>query len=301
MGEQTSREGAGWEEAGARFRPITPALGAEVQGVDLSRPVSEAQLTAIRRALCEHSLLLFRDQTLPPETHISFSRRFGELEKHVLSDFCLPGHPEIFIVSNIVENGRHIGAHGGAKHWHSDLSYMDEPSLGSAFYCLECPAEGGETEFASMYAAYEALDEERKQWLAGKRAVHDYNYHYETFLTHRPPLTAEQKAKVPPVTQPCVRTHPETGRQALYLCYALVSHFEDMTPEESRPILKELTEFATQPAFTYRHAWRPGDLVFWDNRSAMHRACPFDEKGSRRLMYRTTIKGDRPFYEAPAA
>ncbi|MDF2096875.1 TauD/TfdA dioxygenase family protein [Aquibaculum arenosum] len=290
-----------WKEAGLNFRQITPAIGVEVGGADLSKPVGEEQLQAIRKALCEHSLLLFRGQELPPEPHIEFSRRFGPLENHVLKQFCLPEHPEIFIVSNIVENGRHIGAHGGAKLWHSDLSYMEEPSLGSAFYCLECPSEGGETEFASMYAAYDALPEERRRWLDGRRAVHDYNYHYETFLTHRPPLTEEQKAKVPPVSQPCVRTHPETGRQALYLCYALVSHFEGMSPEESRPILKELTEFATQPAFTYRHAWKPGDLVFWDNRSAMHRACPFDEKGSRRLMYRTTIKGDRPFHRPAAA
>lgn len=293
------KNGESWQAAGMSFTPITSAIGAEVEGVDLAEDLSDEQIAALRQALSDHSLLLLRGQSVSPEQHIRFSRRFGDLEKHVLSDFCLPGHPEIFIVSNIVENGRHIGAYGGAKEWHSDLSYMAEPSLGSAFYCLECPSEGGETEFASMFAAYDALDDDRKTWLASQRAVHDYAYHYATFLSHRKPLTEEQKAKIPPIAHPCVRTHPDNGRPALYLSYALVSHFEGMSPEESRPLLKELTEFATQPQFTYKHAWRPGDMVFWDNRSAMHRACPFDEN-SRRLMYRTTIEGDRPFFKTAA-
>jgi taurine dioxygenase len=280
--------------------PLTPSIGMEIRGVDLSRPQSEASREAINDALVNHSILLFRDQDLTPEQHIDFSRRFGELEVHVVSDFLLPGYPELFVVSNIVENGRHIGAHGGAKWFHSDLSYMAEPSMGSLFHCLECPPEGGETEFASMYAAFEALPEARQDWLRARNGVHDYVRHYEEYLSHRKPLSEEQKARIPPVSHPAVRTHPTTGREALYLNDTLVSHFEGMSIAESQPILRELTAFATQARFCYRHEWRPGDLVFWDNRSTMHRACPFDET-QRRLMRRTTIKGDKPFLRAKAA
>lgn len=279
-----------------RFTPLTPHIGREVHGVDLNAPMPEETFEAIRAALSENSILLLRgQQNLDPACHVSFSRRFGELQHHVVSDFHVPDHPDIFVVSNIVENGRHIGAHGGAKWWHSDLSYRAEPSLGSIFHCVECPSEGGETEFASMYAAWDALPAERREWLLAQRAVHDYAWHYATFLSHREPLTDAQKAGVPPVVHPAVRTHPETGRQALYVSGALVTHFEGMTFEESQPILDDLMEFATQPDFVYRHTWTPGDVVFWDNRSTMHRACPYDETGTRRRMHRTTIKGDKPF------
>lgn len=278
------------------FSPLTANIGQQVHGVKLSDPLSDAAIAKIRHALAHNSILLFRDQdALTPEQHIAFSRRFGPLEEHVVTDFLLPGHPEIFVVSNIVENGRHIGAYGGAKYWHSDLSYKPEPSLGSIFHCLECPDEGGETEFSGMYAAWAALPEARKDWLRSHRAVHDYVWHYETFLSHRKPLSDEQKAALPPVAHPSVRTHPETGREALYVAYGLVHHFEGMSFEDSQPLLQELTEFATQPEFTYRHSWRPGDVVFWDNRSTMHRACPFDDQNQRRRMQRTTIKGDRPY------
>lgn len=279
--------------------PLGSVIGQEVGGVDLSQPLSDATIASVRRTLAENSILLFRAQSsLTPSGLIEFSRRFGDLLHHVVSDFLMPGHPEIFIVSNIVENGRNIGAHGGAKNWHSDLSYMAEPSLGSVFHCLECPEHGGETEFASMYAAWDALPPERQHWLLDQRVVYDYAWHYEHFLTHRKPLSDAQKATIPPVTHPAVRTHPETGRNALYVSHQLVKHFEGMSIEDSQPIIKELMDFATRAEFTYRHAWRPGDVVFWDNRSAMHRACPFDEKAERRLMHRTTIKGDRPYLQA---
>ncbi|MCP5152542.1 MAG: TauD/TfdA family dioxygenase [Ectothiorhodospiraceae bacterium] len=284
--------------SGIETSPLTPSIGVEVHGIDLSRPLDDATLAAVRRALADNSILLFREQTdLAPAELVAFSARFGPLEHHVVSDFLLPGHPEIFVVSNIVENGRHIGAYGGAKWWHSDLSYMPEPSLGSVFQCIECPRDGGETEFAGMYAAWEELAPDRQRWLLQRRAIHDYAWHYATYLSHRKPLTEEQKARIPPTAHPCVRTHPETGRRALYLSSSLVHRFEGMSFEESRPILDEVNEFATSPRFVYRHRWRPGDVVFWDNRSTIHRACPFDEQGARRRMHRTTIKGDRPFLE----
>lgn len=277
-------------------RPLSPNTGAEIEGVDLSQPVSDETFVQIHDAFLKHGVLLFRDQEITPERHIAFSRRFGELENFIYSQFLLPGYPEILVLSNIVEGGRQVGAAGRAgAEWHTDLSYMREPSLGSLLYCLECPPDEGDTEFANMYAAYEALPEEKRRWLECLRAVHDLDYHLKTFMPHRPPLTDEQKAKTPPVAHPAVRTHPETVRRALFVNYNVVSHFEGVDVEESRRILRELTAFATQPQFVFRHRWRPGDLVIWDNRCTMHRLIPYDEERLRRRMHRTTVKGDRPF------
>jgi len=276
------------------FTPLKPAIGARVDGIDLSQPMSDTVFSKIRAAMVEYGLLLLPDQTLTPEQHIAFSRHFGELEDHVLSNFCLPGHSEIFVVSNITENGRHIGAHGGSKFFHSDLSYLAEPSLGSVFYCLECPDEGGETAFASMFAAYDALPETRKRWLQGRNVVNDYVWNYERNLQQkRGPLSEAQKAKTPPVVQPAVLRHPENGRKALYVSDNVSRCFEGMGETESRKIIEELTAFATQPAFVYTHKWTPGDVLIWDNRSTVHKACPYDEEGTRRRMHRTTICGER--------
>jgi len=278
--------------------PLTPFMGAEVQNLDLGAAMSDATFEAVRRALGENSVLVFRDQDMTPESHIAFSRRFGALEDHVLQDFCLDGHPEIFVVSNIMEDGKHIGAYGGSKAFHSDLAYIPEPSMGSIFRCLECPEGEGETEFASLFAAYDALPEEKREWLAQQNAVYDYVWDYARRQSHRPPLSDEQIRKMAPVTHPCVRSHPETGRRTLFLSPVWIRNFEGISEEESQPILKELTDFATGPDFTYRHSWRPGDVLIWDNRSTLHKACPFDETNARRLMHRTTIVGDRPFLTA---
>lgn len=277
------------------FTPLSPAIGMEVHGVDMSRPAPPDTIARLNEVLSHNSILLFRDQDLAPERHIAFSRYFGELEPHVADQYNMPGHPEIFIVSNVVENGREIGARGGARHWHSDYSYRERPSLGSLFYCLECPPEGGQTQFASMYTAYEALPDEKKEFLAGARAVHDYNYYWTNYTPHRKPLTEEQRRQVPPVAHPALRTHPVSGRRALYLAHQVVSHFEGMEFEESQETIEEIVSFATESRFVYTHEWRPGDVIFWDNRSSMHRVLPFDEERHRRRMHRTTLKGDRPY------
>ena len=278
------------------FTPLAPGIGQEVHGVDLCEPLSEDALRLVRHALVNHSVLLFREQqALSPRGLVAFSARFGRLEQHLLSDFLLPDQPEVFVVSNIVEDGRPDGAHGGTQWWHSDLSYMPEPSLGSVFHCLECPTVGGDTEFASMYSAWEALEPQRQKWLLSQRGVHDYAWHYAKYLHQRSPLTGAQKARVPPVTHPCVRTHPETGRRALYLGNTLVRRFAGKSERESQGLLNEINDFATSARFCYRHRWRPGDVVFWDNRSMVHRACSFDDTRERRRMHRTTIRGDRPY------
>jgi len=275
--------------------PLTANIGCRVDWVDIAAPMSDATFTALRRALAEHTLLVLPGQDFSPEEHIVFSRRFGPLEDHVLSDFCLDGHPEIFVVSNIVENGRHVGAYGGSKRYHSDLSYMEEPSMGSLFYCLECPTGSGQTAFVSMAAAFEALPEAMQQRLLTLNGVHDYVWNYARAHKTRPPLTEAQKAKTPPVVHPAVQSHPETGRKSLFLSEVFTRTFEGEDEAESQKLIAELMAFAEQPQFVYVHAWTPGDLVIWDNRSSVHKAMPFDEETARRRMHRTTVRGERPF------
>lgn len=281
-------------------RPLHPRFGAEILGLDLAHPVSNADFAFVRRTFAEAGVALIRGQEhISPEDHIAFSRRFGPLEEHVLTQFLLPGHPEIFVVSNIVEDGRHIGAHGGATEYHSDLAYLAEPSLGSVFRCIECPPEGGETAFVSMAAAYDALPDALRQKLNGLYAAYDYAWSYDRRMAKiRGPLTPEQRAKTPVVNHPAIRAHPETGRPALFLSDVWIHHFEGMDEAESQALLAEIMEIAKAPEMEYRHRWRPGDIVLWDNRSTMHRVCPYDAENSRRLMHRTTITGEPPI---PAA
>jgi taurine dioxygenase len=286
------------EQMGISITPLTDHIGAEVIGADLASPMDGRVFDRIRRALSDWSVLVLRGQNWTPEEHIEFSRRFGPLEDHVLSDYCLPGHPEIFVVSNIIENGEHIGAFGGSKRYHSDLSYMREPSLGSIFHCLECPEGEGETCFTSMFAVYDALPADRKKWLEARLGIHNYVWNFENYHQDRPPLTDKQKAKTPLVSHPAVRTHPENGRKALYVSDVFVSHFKGENYDESRALVKELIDFASQPQFEYVHRWTPGDVIIWDNRSVLHKALPFDETNARRRMHRTTIRGDQPFLDA---
>lgn len=281
--------------AAPTYTPLTEHIGCRVEGIDIAQPMSTAVFRALRRALAEHTVLVLPDQHPTPEQHIAFSRRFGPLEDHVLSDFCLAGHPEIFVVSNIIENGRHVGAYGGSKRYHSDLSYMAEPSMGSLFYCLECPEGSGETAFASMQAAFAALPVAMQDRLFGLNAVHDYVWNYARAHTARPPLSEAQKVKTPPVVHPAVRTHPETGRPSLFISEVFTRRFEGVDEAESQALIRDLMAFAERPEFVYIHEWTPGDLLIWDNRSAVHKAMPFDETNARRRMHRTTVKGDRPF------
>ncbi len=291
-------QSAGADQAQLTVKTLTPCFGGTVGGVDLSAAHSDGLLDQILDAFANLSLLIFRGQKLMPEEHIAFSRGFGELECHVLNQFCLPNHPEILVVSNLQENGRHIGAYGGSKKFHTDLAYIAEPSLGSLFYCLECPQGEGETSFISMSAVYDALPAEKKAWLEDKEIVFDYGWHHDKEHAHRPPMTEEQRAATPPVTHPAVRTHPVSGRRSLYVSEFHARQFVGMSEEESQETFKELIRFAKKPEFGYTHSWTPGDLIIWDNRCLLHKAMPFDEKNARRLMLRTTVKGHKPFLSA---
>ena len=280
------------------IRPFAgAALGAEVVGLDLSRPLADADFVRIHRAHLDHHVLVFRDQRITPEQQIAFSRRFGPLQVHVLKQFLLAGHPEIFIISNIVEQGQPIGLADAGKFWHSDLSYKEFPSLGSMLLAQELPEEGGDTLFASQQLAYETLPSELRRAIEGKRAAHSYTARYadEVFAgVRRPRLTEAQLAEVKAVVHPVVRTHPETGRKGLFVNENFTTHILDIPGDESRQILAELYAHSAKPEFIYRHPWQPHDMVFWDNRALIHLAtgCP---NHLRRRMHRTTIQGDVPF------
>ena len=278
-------------------RPVSPALGVEVRGADLSRPDDDEQFEVIHKALVDHNVVVIRDQQISPADQASFSRRFGELELHVLNQFLLPEQPEVLVLSNKQVNGKPVGLQDAGREWHTDLSYMQIPSLGSLLYALEIPPTGGDTHYANLYSAYDALSLEMKQRVNGLRVRHSYadfiKRRFQESAMERPTLTPEQAAKVPTAVHPLVRTHPESGRKALYVSPSLVAGIEGMDDAEGQALLKELNEHATQPEFVYRHIWRLHDIVFWDNRCTLHLATPFDPQYTRH-MHRTTVRGDLP-------
>jgi taurine dioxygenase len=282
--------------ASFRYRRFEAPLGAEIRGLDLGRPLDDATFAAVRKCFLDsEGVLVLRDQRISPEQHIAFSRRFGPLAIHVLHQFLLPGHPEILLVSNVMENGKPVGLGDAGRYWHSDLSYVAEPSLGSLLHAQEIPAEGGDTSFVNMYRAYEALPDDVKARIDGKRATHSYTKTYDKIegSTFRPALTEAQRREVREVTHPVVRTHPETGRKALFVNEGFTGRIIDMPEEESRALLASLFAHATGGRFTYRHRWEERDIVFWDNRCTVHLAhgCP---PHLRRHMHRTTVTGDVP-------
>lgn len=281
--------------------PSGAALGARITGVDLSKPMDAATFKAIEDALHAHEVIVFPEQKLSPDQHIAFSRLFGELEQHLRQDRCRPGYPELFIVSNIIENGKPIGSTDAGFFWHSDLCYAAEPSRGSLFYAHEVPMQDGQpkgdTLFASMTAAYDALPEETKHTLLGRKAVNSYfaGYSRERKGTPRPELTAEQRAKVPDTLHPAVRTHPVTGRKCLFMNEAYTTEIVGLPPQESRSLLDQLFEHLKEDRFVYRHRWAPGDFLIWDNCATQHRAILDYELPLRRRMERTTLTGSVPF------
>jgi len=295
-----------------RVTPLGRHLGAEISGVDLSRPLADDAFAQVAKAFFEHQVVVFRGQKLAPGQQVAFTRRFGELEHHVRRESCLAGFPEILVVSNVLdERGRAIGAQDAGRFWHSDLSYKREPSLLSALYALEVPVkEGrvlGDTGFASASAAYVALPEETKRRLKGLRNVHSYRYYREknaraqreeaaagrrVVQEHAP--TDEQLRSVPDVEMPVVRTHPVTGRKALFVNEAHTSHIVGLPQEESARLLGELYRQIVRPEFIYTHRWQAGDLLMWDNCAVQHKATFDYALPLRRLMHRTTVRGAAP-------
>ena len=280
------------------IRNLDAPLGAEIIGLDLSEGAGSADIARIRAALADRGVLVFREQAnLTPAQHVAFSRNFGPLEIHVQHAFHHKQHPEILIVSNVVEDGKPIGLTDAGRYWHSDLSYVAEPSLGSLLHARELPDEGGDTLFANMAAAYAALPSGVKARIDGLEAEHSYEARNKIqqakYGDLRPGLSEEQRAKVRPVIHPVVRVHPDSGRRALFVNEGFTTRIMGLADEESAALLRELFDFSVQERFIYRHNWVANDLIFWDNRQTMHLATPFPPHYRRRLN-RTTVRGDVP-------
>jgi len=271
---------------------LSPVIGAEVLGIDLSLQISDQQFSKLRQAwLDANGVLVIRNQKLTPDQHIAFSRRFGELETHVLADYLLPGYPTIYRVSNKMQDGKPLGRANAGTYWHSDLSYMCNPAMASLLYAIEIPPVGGDTMFANMYTAYDTLSLTMQGIISNLRATHDFAYAARgVFAGER--LSGERLAKVPAVDHPVVRTHPDTGRKALYVNPGFTAHIVGLEPEESSGLLQFLNRHSTRSEYIYRHRWHVRDLVIWDNRCTMHYAINDYEGVGERYMHRTTVLGD---------
>jgi taurine dioxygenase len=258
----------------------------QVDGVDLRQAQDTSTVARLRRIWADNGLLLFRGQVLDEADLVRFSGCFGELEIHVRREYLSREHPEVLLVSNVRQQGRPVGILGDHEvGWHHDQSYRHRPALGSLLYGVTLPPGGGETCFADLAGAYEALPESLKTRLQGLRAVHSYAFFNGTWSE---PTSEQQRRDTPDVTHPVVRTHPETGRRALYVDPGMTPCIEGLPPQESRALLDELFAWCTRPEFVYEHRWRQGDALLWDNASTMHRRGEFDPQHER-LMKRTTI------------
>jgi taurine dioxygenase len=269
-------------------RKLTPIIGAEIFGVDLSRELGNQQFQEIHDALMDNLVVFFRDQTLTPEQHKDFGRRFGRLHVHPAAPGLLEGHPEILVVK-ANEKSKHVAG----EEWHSDVSCEDEPPMGSILHLHEVPADGGgDTLFASMYAAFEALSAPMQRLLEGMTAIHDG----ERVFRGRYGVD-DRGREFPRAEHPMVRTHPVTGRKALFVNRWFTARIPQLKPQESSALLEMLYRHTETPEFHCRFKWQAGSIAFWDNRCAQHHAI-WDYYPQRRYGHRVTIRGDKPFYRA---
>ena len=275
-----------------KLRRLSYALGAEVCDIDVSAPMSESQFGEIYQAFLDHCILLFRNQDITREQHIEFSRRFGELDPHeAFPSDRHPQYPELMVVTNDpAPDGTPSVSRYTGRRWHTDMSQTPTPSLGSLLRCWRVPDVGGDTLFANMYQAYDALSSGMQKLIAGLHAIH-YAGSRKLESTATDKAHADEQRRIsPPVAHPVVRVHPETGRKAIYLGEK-VRRFDGMTDEESKPLIEYLNRHATQPEFVYRHQWRPQDIVLWDNRCTMHQALGDFDPTQSRYMERSTVLG----------
>ena len=278
------------------IKPLHASFGAEISGVTLADAVGEGMFDKIYEAFLDHQLILFRNVDLPPATQVAFARRFGEVQVHVMNQYHgYKDHPEIYMLSNLDQEGRPNGKHPdkGTLYWHTDGSWRDRTGQATMMYSEIVPEAGGKTEFADMYAAYENLSPDWKARIEGKRAIHNLDFSRTRRHGHDP-MTAEQKAKVPPIPHPIVRTHPETGRKAIFLGDHAKS-IEGMDYAAGRQMIEELNQVITPRSSVYTHKWSPRECMVWDNRALLHRATGFDTARHKRVMRRCTINGDKPF------
>lgn len=264
---------------------LTPVIGAEISGIDLVRPLSNKQLDEIHRALAENLVIFFRNQQITPEQHLAFGRLFGELHVHPAAPH-VDGHPELLRIYADKDSPRANG-----ESWHSDVSCDPEPPMGSILHIRQCPPKGGDTLFANMYAAYEALSDRMKAYLEGLAAVHDGEHVYRgTYANYG----VKDKPSYPRAEHPVIRMHPVTGRKALFVNGGFTTRILGIPYDESKAILHYLFEHAANPLFQCRFRWQPNSIAFWDNRCAQHRAM-WDYWPHTRSGARVTVKGDKPY------
>lgn len=288
----------------AEIRPFDTAIGAEVVGADLARPLDEATHRTVEDAWNRHSVLVFRGQKITEEQHIAFSLRFGALEEHVLYQYLHPNHAEIFIVSNVKdESGRHVGAYDAGRYWHTDLSYMAAPSRGSILYAIEIPHADdgtvlGDTLWSSTAAAYDGLSDAMKKRIENLKAEFSLENRHRKLIADGDTAAAlddRHKKRAPPVVHKVVRTHPVTGRRCIYVNEGQTARILGVPEAESRELLTMLWAECTRPEYVYRHRWRVGDVVMWDNIPTQHLAICDYALPQRRYLQRTTLRGTAPF------
>ncbi len=278
--------------------PIDGPMGADVAGVDLAKELTPAEFGAIQQAWGQYVVLRFRGQKLDNEGLMTFSRQFGALDKRPIhaEQVIDDDKPEMYInvISNVVENGKAIGSLGaGELSWHTDMSYMPVPPMASVLYGVEVPPEGGDTGFCNMYAAYDNLPDDLKAEIADKVCIHDASRNSGGALRQGFKEVTDPR-EAPGAVHPLVRTHPATGRNALFLGRRLGAYIKGMDLADSEALLDKLWEYATDDAVCWWQQWQQGDLILWDNRCCMHRRAEF-QPTARRIMHRTQIAGDRPF------
>jgi taurine dioxygenase len=268
-------------------------IGASVSGVSLNA-LPEDAFETIRGLVHECGVIAIKDQDLSEPDQIGFARRFGDLQKIFIKEALSTDYPELFFVSNIIEDGKPKGSTDAGRFWHTDGAYLSKPHSVSMLYAIEIPYKDGialgDTDFAGMGAAFDALPEEMKQRIDGLRAIHDVNYRYGR--TQNAENMLKRTVEFPPVSHPLVIRHPATGRKCLYLSEGYTSAIEGLPEAESAALLKQLCEHAQRPEFQYRHSWSPGDLLIWDNRSTLHHANFDYALPQRRLMRRATVAGE---------
>ena len=279
-------------------KTLSKTIGAEISGIDLSVPIADVSFSAIERIFDKHTVVVFRGQHMTPRQQIDFGSRFGELEVNVMNQYALPDFPEVLVVSNIVENGRLIGLADAGRNWHTDMSYMPRPPRCSLLHAIKVPERNGQslgdTLFVSTASAYDALPDATKGRLVGLKAIHRSSARIR-HAENRSREARDVSNQLPDVLHPVVRTHPVTGRKSLYVqegeCVGIIG----MCDEQALPLIKELSDFCIGPRFMYRHKWRVGDLLMWDNCAAQHMAVKDYELPEERLMYRVTVNGTVPF------
>ena len=276
---------------GFRVAPLSPRIGAEIEGVDLRERLADETIVEIRRALLTYKVIFFRDQDITQEQHIAFARRFGDLEVHPMTPKD-QANPEIFHLRNRPDLPMMQGKRTGADVWHSDVSWREKPSMGSILCGRTIPETGGDTLWADMAAAYDGLSPALKEWLPTLTAVHDGG----GFATLQGKPVEEFHKIYPPQEHPVVRTHPETGERSLYVSSSFTTHIVGLSKKESDWLLDHLYAQASRPEYQCRFRWRKNSIAFWDNRSTQHYAVA-DYYPALREMERVTIIGDKPFFD----